>query len=189
MKKTLALVLAAMMMLSLLAVPALAEDQVLKIVTWDATTTPYLDAQKAAFEATHPGVTIEYIDVASQDFFVKTTTMLEGGDKSDIFMVKEVPDLINWVAQLFAAPLNEYVAASNYDLAGFAGTEQDYAVDGVQYAIPFRSDFWVLFYNKDLFDAAGVEYPTNDMTWDQYAELAKKLTDKEKDIYGCHYHT
>ena len=189
MKKTLALVLAAMMMLSLLAVPALAEDQVLKIVTWDATTTPYLDAQKAAFEASHPGVTIEYIDVASQDFFVKTTTMLEGGDKSDIFMVKEVPDLINWVAQGFAAPLNEYVAASNYDLAGFAGTEQNYAVDGELYAIPFRSDFWVLFYNKDLFDAAQVEYPTNDITWDAYAELAKKLADPEKDIYGTYYHT
>ena len=189
MKKTLALVLAAMMMLSLLAVPALAEDQVLKIVTWDATTTPYLDAQKAAFEASHPGVTIEYIDVASQDFFVKTTTMLEGGDKSDIFMVKEVPDLINWVAQGFAAPLNECVAASNYDLAGFAGTEQNYAVDGELYAIPFRSDFWVLFYNKDLFDAAQVEYPTNDITWDAYAELAKKLADPEKDIYGTYYHT
>ena len=189
MKKTLALVLAAMMMLSLLAVPALAEDQVLKIVTWDATTTPYLDAQKAAFEATHPGVTIEYIDVASQDYPVKTTTMLEGGDKSDIFMVKEVPDLINWVAQGFAAPLNEYVAASNYDLAGFAGTEQNYAVDGELYAIPFRSDFWVLFYNKDLFDAAQVEYPTNDITWDAYAELAKKLADPEKDIFGTYYHT
>ena len=189
MKKTLALVLAAMMMLSLLAVPALAEDQVLKIVTWDATTTPYLDAQKAAFEATHPGVTIEYIDVASQDFFVKTTTMLEGGDKSDIFMVKEVPDLINWVAQGFAAPLNEYVPASYYYLAGFAGTAQNYAVDGELYAIPFRSDFWVLFYNKDLFDAAQVEYPTNDITWDAYAELAKKLADPEKDIYGTYYHT
>ena len=69
------------------------------------------------------------------------------------------------------------------------GTEVNYAVDGVQYAIPFRSDFWVLFYNKDLFDAAGVDLPTNDMTWAQYAELAKKLTDKEKDVYGTHYHT
>ena len=42
---------------------------------------------------------------------------------------------------------------------------------------------------KKYLDAAGVEYPTNDMTWDQYAELAKKLTDKDKGIYGTHYHT
>ena len=184
MKKMLAVLLAAMMLLA--AIPALAEgDQVLTVVTWDATTTPYLIAQKEAFEASHPGVTIEYVDVASQDYAVKATTMLEGGDTSDVFMIKEIDNLINWQAQGFAAPLD----TADYDMSGFVGTEVNYAVDGVQYAIPFRSDFWVLFYNKDLFDAAGVELPTNDMTWDQYAELAKKLTDKEKDVYGTHYHT
>ena len=185
MKKMLSVLLAAMMLLSLLAVPALAEDQVLTVVTWDATTTPYLIAQKDAFEASHPGVTIEYVDVASQDYAVKTTTMLEGGDKSDVIMIKEIDNLINWQAQGFAAPLD----TTGYDMSGFVGTEKNYAVDGVQYAIPFRSDFWVLFYNKDLFEAAGVDLPTNDMTWDQYAELAKKLTDKDKGIYGTHYHT
>ncbi len=188
MKKMLSVLLAAIMMISLLAVPAMAEEnKVLTVVTWDATTTPYLVAQKEAFEASHPGVTIEYVDVASQDYAVKTTTMLEGGDTSDVFMIKEIDNLINWQAQGFAAPLADYTA--DYDMSGFVGTEKNYAVDGVQYAIPFRSDFWVLFYNKDLFDAAGVEYPTNDMTWDEYAELAKKMTDKEKDIYGTHYHT
>ena len=183
MKKMLSVLLAAMLVL--LAIPAMAEDQVITVVTWDATTTPYLIAQKEAFEAANPGIKIEYVDVASQDYAVKTTTMLEGGDKSDVYMIKEIDNLINWQAQGFAAPLD----TADYDMSGFAGTEANYAVDGVQYAIPFRSDFWVLFYNKDLFDAAGVEYPTNDMTWDQYAELAKKLTNKENNIYGTHYHT
>ena len=183
MKKMLSVLLAAILVL--LAIPAMAEDQVITVVTWDATTTPYLIAQKDAFEAAHPGVTIEYVDVASQDYGVKTTTMLEGGDKSDVYMIKEIDNLINWQAQGFAAPLD----TADYDMSGFRGTEVNYAVDGVQYAIPFRSDFWVLFYNKDLFDAAGVEYPTNDMTWDQYAELAKKMTDADKGIYGTHYHT
>ena len=183
MKKMLSLLLAAMLVL--LAIPAMAEDQVITVVTWDATTTPYLIAQKEAFEAANPGIKIEYVDVASQDYAVKTTTMLEGGDKSDVYMIKEIDNLINWQAQGFAAPLD----TADYDMSGFAGTEANYAVDGVQYAIPFRSDFWVLFYNKDLFDAAGVEYPTNDMTWDQYAELAKKMTNPEKEIYGTHYHT
>ena len=105
MKKLLALVLAAVMLMSVLSVPALEEDQVLTVVTWDATTTPYLAAQKEAFEASHPDVTIEYVDVASQDYAVKTTTMLEGGDASDVFMIKEIDNLINWQAQGFAAPL------------------------------------------------------------------------------------
>jgi len=190
MKKMLSVLLAAMMLLTVLAVPALGEEaKVLTVVTWDATTTPYLIAQKEAFEASHPGITIEYIDVASQDYGVKAQTMLSGKDSSDVYMIKEIDDLIKWQAAGFAAPLSDYITASNYDLSGFVGTEANYAVDGVQYAIPFRSDFWVLFYNKDLFDAAGVEYPTNDMTWDAYAELAEKMTDKDKEIYGTHYHT
>ena len=188
MKKMLSVLLAAMMLLSLLTVPALAEDQVLTVVTWDATTTAYLTAQKEAFEASHPGVTIEYVDCESgNEYGVKVSTMLAGGDTSDVIMLKENDQVVQWQASGFAAPLTDYIGS--YDMSGFVGIEKNYAIDGVQYGIPFRSDFWVLFYNKDLFDAAGVDYPTNDMTWDQYAELAKKLTDKEKDIYGTHYHT
>jgi multiple sugar transport system substrate-binding protein len=188
MKKMLSVLLAAMLMMSLLAVPALAEGQVLTVVTWDTTTTPYLIAQKEAFEASHPGVTIEYVDAGTgNEYEVKVNTLLSGGDTSDVIMLKENDQVVKWQSQGFAAPLTDYIA--DYDMSGFVGIEKNYAIDGVQYGIPFRSDFWVLFYNKDLFEAAGVDLPTNDMTWDQYAELAKKMTDKEKDIYGTHYHT
>ena len=133
-------------------------------------------------------MTIEYVDVESgNEYGVKVGTMLSGGDTSDVIMLKENDQVVNWQAQGFAAPLTDYIA--DYDMSGFVGIEKNYEIDSVQYGIPFRSDFWVLFYNKDLFDAAGIEYPSNDMTWDQYAELAKKMTDKEKDIYGTHYHT
>ena len=188
MKKMLSVLLAAMMLLSLLAVPAMAEEnKVLTVVTWDATTTAYLAAQKEAFEASHPGVKIEYVDVESgNEYGIKVSTMLSGHDTSDVIMLKENDQVVQWHSQGFAADLTDYIAG--YDMSGFVGIEQNYAIDGKQYGLPFRSDFWVLFYNKDLFDAAGVEYPTNDMTWDQYAELAKKLTDKEKGIYGTHYH-
>ena len=148
MKKMLSVLLAAMMLISLLAVPALAEDaKELTVVTWDATTTPYLIAQKEAFEASHPGVTIKYVDVDASDYPVKVGTMLSGGDTSDVVMIKELPQMATWQSQGFAAPLTDYI--DGYDMSGFVGTEKNYAVDGVQYAIPFRSDFWVLFYNKD----------------------------------------
>ena len=185
MKKMLTLVLA--LVLALTVVGACAEKQVLTVVTWDATTTPYLIAQEAAFEAKYPDVDLQYIDVASQDYAIKVGTMLSGGDTSDVVMIKEARDIINWQAAGYAAPMSDFIAADNFDLAGYVGTEANYAVDGVQYALPFRSDFWVLFYNKDLFDAAGVAYPTNDMTWDQYAELAKTMT--KDGVYGTHYHT
>ena len=189
MKKLFSLVLAVAMVLSMVCFASAEENTTLTIVAWDVGTTPYYQAQKEAFEATHPGVTIEYVDVASQDWDTKAGTMLSGGDTSDLFMVKQNINIMNWAQQGFAEPLTDYIAKDNYDLSGFVGMEPNYALDGTQYALPFRSDFWVLFYNKTLFDAAGVAYPTNDMTWEEYAALAKQMTGKGNCKYGCHYHT
>ena len=189
MKKLFSLVLAVAMVLSMACFASAEENTTLTIVAWDVGTTPYYQAQKEAFEATHPGVTIEYVDVASQDWDTKAGTMLSGGDTSDLFMVKQNINIMNWAQQGFAEPLTDYIAKDNYDLSGFVGMEPNYALDGTQYALPFRSDFWVLFYNKTLFDAAGVDYPTNDMTWEEYAALAKEMTGKGNCKYGCHYHT
>ena len=49
----------------------------------------------------------------------------------------------------------------------------------------------MLYFNKDLFDKAGVPYPSADMTWDEYEELAKKMTSGEGSakVYGTHNHT
>ena len=189
MKKFLALILSAIMALSMVSLASAEGGTVLKIVAWDVNTTTYYAAQKEAFEASHPGITIEYIDVASPDYGTKASTMLAGSDTSDIFMVKAVPDILNWYNAGYAEPLNPYMEKDNYDVSGFVGMEKGYNYDGVQAALPFRSDFWVLFYNKTLFDEAGVAYPTNDMTWEQYKDLAIKMTDPAKNIYGCHYHT
>lgn len=54
--------------------------------------------------------------------------------------------------------------------------------DGTHYAIPKDYDTVALWYNKDMFDAAGVEYPTNDWTWDDLYEAGKALTKDGK--YG-----
>ena len=64
-------------------------------------------------------------------------------------------------------------------------------IDDKLYGLPFRNDYYLLYYNKTLFDQAGVEYPKNDMTWDEYRELAKKMTSGEGNdkIYGGYCHT
>ena len=105
MKKLLALALVAMMALSVVSGAFAEEKQVLTVVTWDANTTPDLAAQEAAFEAAYPKVDLQYIDVASQDYGIKTSSRLSGNDTSDVFMVKEVSDIVNWSAQGFAEPL------------------------------------------------------------------------------------
>ncbi len=192
MKKLLCLALALVMALSVMSFAAAEGNTTLTIVAWDVGTTPYLTAQKEAYEASHPGVTIEYIDVSSQEYDTKVAAMLAAEDTSDIFMVKDIPALMNWYNAGYALNLNDYIANAKYDLSGYVGMESNYCYDGQQVALPFRSDFWVLFYNKTLFDNAGVAYPTNDMTWEQYKELAIKMTGTAEDgtqIYGTHNHT
>ena len=198
MKKTLALFIALVMVLAIAPSFSLADENVvLTVATWDATagSSSYLNAQKAAFEASHPGVTIEYVDVAGPDWDAptkKASVMLAGGDTSDVYDIKELSNLQEWIEQGFVEDLTPYIEASGFDTGKYVGVEKSYqSLDGVQYGLPYRSDFWVLFYNKTLFDAAGVPYPKDDMTWEEYKELALQMTSGEgvDQIYGAHYHS
>jgi multiple sugar transport system substrate-binding protein len=60
---------------------------------------------------------------------------------------------------------------------------------GDLYAAPVNWDTVVIYYNKDMFDAAELEYPTADWTWDDFAELAAALTDPDSDVYGAAVYT
>ena len=189
MKKWVSLLLAAMMLLSVSSLALAGDKIVLKAACWDLEKTPYYNAIKAGFEAAYPDVTLEWVDLASQDYNIKATTMLSGGEAIDLMAVKELSDMQNWAREGFILNLNDRIAASSYDMSKYAGMDECYKsiADGAYYALPFRADFWVLFYNKTLFDKAGIAYPTNDMTWDQYADLAKSIAGNG--VYGTHYHT
>ena len=50
--------------------------------------------------------------------------------------------------------------------------EPNYALDGTQYALPFRSDFWVLFYNKTLFEELNLTVPS---TWEDLVDVCKAI--------------
>ena len=114
MKKLLSLILAAMMLLSVASFAVAEEKQVLTIVAWDANTTPYLVAQEKAFEEAYPNIDLQYIDVASQDYAIKAGSMLSANDTSDVFMVKEISDIVNWNAQGFAESLIFYIPFINF---------------------------------------------------------------------------
>ena len=59
-----------------------------------------------------------------------------------------------------------------------------YQLDGKTYAIPKDYDTIGLWYNKTMFDEAGIPYPDETWTWQDMADAAQKLTDKEKGQYG-----
>lgn len=164
----------------------------LKWALWDINLTSYYEPLIQAYEAAHPDVKIEMVDLGSSDYQTVLATQLTGsGSGFDVVTVKDVPGYTTLVNKGVLEPLDDYIAKDGVDLGAFKGLTDQITVNDNLYELPFRSDFWVLYYNKDVFDKAGVEYPTNDMTFEQYDELARKLTNPEpgSEVFGAHYHT
>ncbi len=165
---------------------------VLKWSVWDVSSTTYYQPLIDAFEKEHPDVKIEMVDLGSTDYQTVLATELTGsGSDFDVVTVKDVPGYMTLVNKGVLEPLDSYIQSSNVDLTQYKGLTDQIKVDDKLYEIPFRNDFWVLFYNKDLFDKAGVAYPTNDMTFEQYDALARSLAvdTPGQEVYGAHYHT
>jgi len=167
------------------------EPVTLKWALWDWEATAYYQPLIDAYKKEHPNVTIEYVDLGSTDFMTMLSTQLSGGADLDVLTIKDIPGYVNLVKQNHLEPLNGFVREQGIDTSAYGGTVEQIRMNDEVYALPFRSDFWILYYNKDLFDAAGVDYPTNDMTLEQYDELARKLTSGSgaNKVYGAHYHT
>lgn len=164
----------------------------LKWSVWDISSTTYYQSLIDEFEKAHPDVTIEMVDLGSTDYQTVLATELTGnGSDFDVVTVKDVPGYMTLVNKGVLEPLDSYISDSGVDLAQYKGLTDQITVDGKLYELPFRNDFWVLFYNKDVFDKAGVAYPTNDMTFDEYDKLARSVTvdTPGQEVYGAHYHT
>ena len=169
-----------------------AEAVTLKWSIWDQETTTYWQALADGYMAQNPNVTIEMVDLGSQDYMTVLATELSGsGSDFDVVTIKDVPGYATLVQKNAIQSLDSYISADGVDLAAYNGATHQFTVDGSLYELPFRNDFWVLFYNKDVFDKAGVAYPTNDMTWEEYDKLARSVTDTTfgSQVYGGHYHT
>lgn len=163
----------------------------LKVSMWDLSADAIFSSVIKAFEDANPGVTIEPIDIPSADYGTKLSVMLNGGSDVDVFWVKDADTIYPIANRGQMADMSSYITRDGLDLGIYNGQAEDFNINGKQIGMPFRTDYYVLFYNKDIFDAAGVEYPSNDMTWTQFEELAKKVTmgegvDKK---YGAYFHT
>lgn len=207
MKKLLALTMAGTMALSLAACGGAASESTaestasgttetaessgegvtLNWAVWDLESTAYWQAMADGYMASHPDVTIQMTDLGSTDYMTQLATQLAGGNgELDILTIKDIPGYSNLINLEMLVPMNDILTRDTADFGGVI--EQLTADDGNFYAVPFRSDFWVLFYNKDMFDEAGIEYPTNDMTMEQFDQLIRDVS-AATGAYGNIYHT
>ena len=133
-----------------------------------------------AFMAEHPDIQIELFHEPWGDYFTKVQALWAGGDSSLI------PDvLFLWPTPRYAAEgvlenLDPWIEQSGYNLDDYwPALLESASYDGSVYGFPRDIGFSVLYYNKDLFDAAGVDYPTAEWTWDDLTAAAEALTVKD----------
>jgi multiple sugar transport system substrate-binding protein len=128
-------------------------------------------------------VTLDYIG-SNDHALEKLTVALNGGLQPDITYQYGTS-----MPQLATAPsvmdLTERVQDPAYNWDDFAeGARAAATVDGQVYGIPALIDNLAIVYNKDLFQAANVDEPTADWTWDDFQAAALQLTDASKQQYG-----
>lgn len=160
----------------------------LKWALWSADTQPYWRPIAEAYMEAHPNVEIEIIDLGATDYATALQTQLAGNDAPyDVVAVKDGFSFVSMIMKGLLKPMDQ----SAIDMEAYGGNLKPLMWEGEVYTLPLRSDFYVLFYNKEIFDKAGVSYPTNDMTFEEYDAMVRSLTDTTfgSEVYGTHYHT
>lgn len=90
-----------------------------------------------------------------------------------------------WGGNDWLTPLNDFADDADYDLEDiFQLVRNGLSANGNLYAVPLYSETSFTFYRTDIFEAAGIEVPTGQITYTQFAEMAAKAHDPENGIYG-----
>lgn len=158
---------------------AQAEEEVtLSMWVWDDAQVPATQAMIDEFQEANPNIKVEITSIAGvADYNTKMQSVIGTADAPEIFwmnfnLAKE------YIPMGFVQNLSEWIDADeNFDISTLnEGITAAYTVDGSIYGIAKDTDAYAVFYNKALFDEAGVAYPSDDWTMDDFAETAKNLT-------------
>ena len=184
-RRTLAAALAAATALGALSgtgLTAAAEEGKKEVVIWDYFET---DAQKEMMQTLIDGFN------ASQDEYVASHTYVPFADYEKQLTLGiasgELPDLVilDGCSMASFIELGLFGDISDADINWdeyIPGPLESTMLDGKHYGIPFATNCTALYYNKDMFDEAGIDYPDENTTWDEFREMAKALT--KDGVYG-----
>ena len=158
--------------------PAAAEPVTLTWAFWGSPEEAVSHKQVAeAFMKEHPEIKVETWNEPWDNYFTKIQALWASGDS------KAVPDIaFLWPTPKYAAEgvlenLDSYIQKSGYDLNDYwSGLLESAKYQGSVYGLPRDNEVNILYYNKDLFDKAGVKYPDENWKWSDLLTAAEKLT-------------
>ena len=156
----------------------------LSVSIWDTNQEPGLKEILADFTE-ETGIKTKLTVVKWDEYWTMLEAGAQGGSLPDVFWMHS-NESERYMSNDMLLDLTDKIAESdkidpeNYpeDIWGL------YTYDDKYYAVPKDVDTIALWYNKTMFDEAGLAYPTADWTWDDVSEAAKKLTKDDGSQYG-----
>lgn len=160
------------------------KDVELAVSIWDANQEPGIKEILADFTK-ETGIKTKLSVVKWEEYWTMLEAGAQGGSLPDVFWMHS-NESERYMSNDMLLDLTDKIAESdkidpeNYpeDIWGL------YTYDDKNFAVPKDIDTIALWYNKSMFDEAGLEYPTADWTWDDVTETAKKLTKEDGSQYG-----
>ncbi len=141
------------------------------------------------FQEKHQNITIDFMAITEGNYSEKLYSMIAANTAPDVMMAWEC-DIGRFAKTGAIIPLDEYVAKTDaFEMDDFVpALKQLGDFTGGTYGLPWCLAAEIAYYNKDMFDAAGVPYPENDWTWEDFENKAKQLTiieDGKTVQWGC----
>lgn len=167
---------------------ACAEAGELTMWVWDENWEKVIRASIEEWKANYcPGAEVDLQVVPWNEYWNLLQTNAASGDLPDVFNMSQ--DRFYFYANNdVLLDLQPYWDGAGVDTTIWGTGMVDpyrWGEDGDLYAGPVNWDTIAVFYNKDMFDAAGLEYPTAEWTWDDFAAAAEALTNADEDVYGA----
>ncbi|GGC98401.1 ABC transporter substrate-binding protein [Pontibacillus salipaludis] len=126
------------------------------------------------FEEKHPNIKVTTQNAPYSQFFQKLDTQIAGNNAPDVWLSDGV--LVSKYAERGAAKDVTGWIERDLNKDEYYGLDFNKDASGKYFAVPQGIQIGALFYNKDMFDEAGVDYPDDTWTWDQLQETAAQLT-------------
>ena len=138
------------------------------------------------------GVKVSIDVITWNEYWTLLEAGASGGELPDVFWM-HINEARKYMEAEMLLDLNSYIEADDaIDLSNYyEGIVNIYRNNDIQYALPKDHDTIALLYNKAIFDKYGVDYPTNDWSWDDYRDAAAKITEagKADGVYGTAMNT
>ena len=148
-----------------------------------------------AFHVAEPKITVNPVVSDWDTYWDKLQTGLAGGAAPDVFAM-DGPLFPDYASRDVLLDLSSYIQAEGYPLTSLneLAVKDFTTADGKQMGLPRDLNVIALFYNKDLFDKAGVPYPDDTWDWQKLVDVAKQLTkdtnsDGKVDQWGLYTET